>query len=83
VPNVPESLRDPKAALIALAQHSKDRKIREGFKPVGSSTIGPDYNELLVKFIDDTWNTKIAVGLAPSLARARARLSELAASVEL
>ncbi len=77
-PSAPEMLQDPKAALIALAQHSPDRKIRLGFKPSGTSTIGPDYNRLLNEFISTSWDAAIAAQSAPSLKRARARLCQLA-----
>ena len=78
LPTAPESLADPKAALIALAQRSSHRKIRVGFKPIGSSTIGPDYNRLLGDFIRDSWNADMASRASPSLARARERLRILA-----
>ena len=81
IPNAPESLADPKKILIELSQRSKQRAIRVGFKPKGSATIGPDYNRFLTQFIHDSWNAEIASNAAPSLARARNRLRELAASV--
>lgn len=81
VPAAPESLSDPKAELIALAQHSPHRKIRVGFKPIGTSTIGPDYNRLLGDFIRDSWNADIASKASPSLARARKRLQLLAKAI--
>lgn len=80
VPIQPESVPDPKARLLALAQHSSYRKIRVGFKPIGTSTIGPDYNRLLGDFIRDSWNADIASLASPSLARARKRLCLLAAT---
>ena len=81
IPVAPESLRDPKAKLIAASQHSRYRKIRIGFKPAGSATIGPDYNRLLVDFIRDVWSPEIASQASPSLKRARHRLRLLARSV--
>jgi hypothetical protein len=81
VPANPERLADPKAAVIALAQRSRLRRIRVGFKPVGSSTIGPDYNQLLGNFIRESWNARVAAQHAPSLARARTRLRLLANTV--
>jgi hypothetical protein len=83
LPAAPESLPDPKAALIALAQRSSHRKIRTGFKPIGSSAIGPDYNRLLGDFIRDCWNADIAATVSPSLGRARARLRALATTVNV
>lgn len=83
IPTAPELLPDPKAKLIEVAQCSPYRKIRLGLKPVGSSTIGPDYNRLLGDFIRDLWNAGIASKASPSLARARERIRYLADSAEV
>lgn len=83
IPSRPETLRDPKEKLIKIAQFSSQRKIRVGFMPIGSSTIGPDYNQLLGDFIRDSWSPEIASKLSPSLARARAQIRRLANSVEV
>ena len=80
VPTAPESLSDPKAALIKLAQKAP-RKIRVGLTPQGSATIGPEYNDLLSGFIAYSWSIDRAVTRAPSLQRARKRVGELAALV--
>jgi hypothetical protein len=81
LPTAPESLSNPKAELIALAGRSSRREIRAGFKPVGTSAIGPDYNRLLGDFIRDYWNAEAAGQASPSLARARERLRRLAETV--
>jgi hypothetical protein len=80
LPREPEALPDPKAALIAFAQKAP-RKIREGLTPRGGSSKGPEYNELLEQFIADSWSCIRAAERAPSLARARRRIGELAARV--
>jgi hypothetical protein len=80
VPAAPESLPDPKAALIKLAQKAP-RKIRVGLTPQGSAPIGPEYNDLLSGFIADSWCISRAADRAPSLKRARKRISELATLV--
>ena len=80
LPTAPESLPDPKAKLIELAQKAP-RKIRDGMTPVGRASIGPDYNELLSGYISDCWSTDRAAIIAPSLARARQRIGELANAV--
>ncbi len=80
IPTAPESLSDPKAELIKVAQYSKHRKIRSGLMPKGSSTIGPDHNRLLDDFIRNSWDASIASQISPSLARARKRIQLLAAS---
>ena len=80
LPLSPESLEDPKANLIKLAQKSP-RRIRVGLTPVGRAPIGPDYNELLSGFIAENWSIDRAAERAPSLTRARQRIAELAAAV--
>lgn len=80
LPTAPESLPDPKATLIELAQKAP-RKIRVGMTPVGSASIGPEYNDLLQGFIADHWSSERAAERSPSLARARRRISDLAESV--
>ena len=81
IPASPETLDDPKKALIALAQRSRQRMIRIGFQPIGSATIGPEYNNLLKHFIRDSWEAAVASEAAPSLARARKRIFQLSVSV--
>lgn len=80
IPTAPELLPDPKAKLIELAQKAP-RKIRDGLTPSGRATIGPEYNELLGGFIAHEWSIDRAVECAPSLARARQRIGELASVV--
>jgi hypothetical protein len=80
VPQTPESLPDPKNTLIRLAGGSP-RRIREGLTPSGRATIGHQYNELLTGFIVDQWCIDAAANRAPSLARARRRVAELATLV--
>lgn len=81
VPLAPESLRDPKAALIALAKNSTVRRMREGFLPVGTATIGPEYNQLLGVYIREFWDAQEASVVCPSLKRAREKLQFLASMV--
>lgn len=80
LPMEPEKLADPKAELIRLAKRAP-RSIRVGLTPVGSATIGPNYNRLLAEFIQNTWSPAIASARAPSLERARKRIHQLAALV--
>ena len=77
LPYAPERLADPKASLIKLAK-AAPRKIRMGLTPIGSAKIGPEYNDLLSGFIAKSWSIDRAVTRAPSLQRARNRVSELA-----
>lgn len=80
LPPDPEMLPNPKDRLIELAQRAP-RRIRVGMTPVGSATIGPDYNGLLEAFIAKSWVIGRAVQCTPSLARARRRIAELSAAV--
>lgn len=73
----PETLRDPKSELIKLAQRSPAR-IRKAMTPIGSSGIGPGYNDFLEDFISQTWSAEIAAKSCPSLKKSRDRISELA-----
>ncbi len=80
LPQEPERLGDPKGFLISLAQKAP-RSIRQGMTPTGRAKIGPEYNELLEKFIAEDWSVERAASKAPSLKRARERTAELAALV--
>lgn len=82
LPMAPETLPDPKAKLIDLAQKAP-RAIRVGMTPIGRASIGPDYNELLKGFIIDYWTIERASPVAPSLARARQRVADLARAVSI
>lgn len=57
-----------------------DQMGANGLTPVGRAAIGPDYNELLSNFIAENWSIERAIAHALSLARARQRIAELAAS---
>lgn len=76
LPEAPESLPDPKVALIDAASKSTSRELREDIVPRRGSTakIGRGYNLALTRFVRDQWNVAEAVSRAPSLARAAARL---------
>ena len=78
----PESLNDPKRTLVQLASRSRKRALRQGIAPahvLGTHRTGPDYNDLLDEFVTQHWNPDAARGHAPSLARAIARINQLAA----
>lgn len=81
-PAQPEILADPKRSLLDLAIQAPAR-VRKGLLPVPGSTarIGPEYNDLLCPLVTATWNIGKAAERAPSLAKARQRLGELAARV--
>ena len=80
IPVDPEAISDPKAALIQLAQRSP-AKIRQALTPIGTAAIGPGYNELMVEFIQTSWEPEVAEEHCPSLLKARLRIAELARRV--
>ena len=82
MPLHPEDLGDPKRTLIDLAARAPTR-VRNGLLPETRSTarIGPDYNALLCPLVETKWDIAKAATRAPSLAKARQRVAELAARV--
>ena len=76
IPPMPETLENPKGALVGLARHSRHRSIRERVVPKAGSTAqqGPDYNSCLREFVAAPWNVRSAARNAPSLSRALTRL---------
>lgn len=82
IPRQPEALADPKRALLDLAGRAPAR-VRKGLLPEPGSTarIGPDYNALLCPLVETKWEIAKAAMRAPSLAKARQRVTELAARV--
>ena len=76
IPPNPDSLPDPKRALIETASRSRSRDIRDRIVPRRTSTAkhGPDYNGCLIEFVSESWNIRSATGASPSLARTVARL---------
>jgi hypothetical protein len=82
IPLHSEDLDDPKRALLDLAVRAPAR-VRKGLLPDTGSTarIGPDYNALLCPLVATKWDIAKAATRAPSLAKARQRIAELAARV--
>jgi len=80
-PKYPETLPDPKQFLYNLTRTAPS-KVRKGLLPAVGSTakIGPEYNDLLLPLVSQLDIGK-AAKRAPSLAKARQRLGELAARV--
>ena len=71
IPELPDSLVDPKAALIEAAKSSRSRRIREDIVPEGQSTskVGIGYNAQITDFVLNRWNIDGAREYSPSLAR--------------
>ena len=79
LPEDPEALADPKAALVAAARRSRSRPIREGFtaRPGAGRPEGPDFVEHVERFTRLHWRPETAADRSDSLARALIRLAEL------
>jgi hypothetical protein len=77
VPNDPESLRDPKIALVELARRSRSRHIREDMVPAPRTTarVGPGFVGRVMEFSDSTWSWKRAARRSESLRKCLARLA--------
>jgi hypothetical protein len=80
VPADPESLDNPKAAMVALARASRRMDIREDMVPRDGSgrPVGPAYASRLIEFASSSWRPQIAAQGADSLRRAIACLKHLA-----
>lgn len=77
LPHSPETVVDPKRALLNLARRSRRRDLRtEMVSQSDPSKIGSGYNAHLTGFVAAHWKPRSAAARAPSLARAIARLLE-------
>ena len=83
LPPDPEDLPEPKEALIQLVARHGPRSLREAIVPQPGviAAQGLGYNNVLMEFVRRTWSPHRAARQSNSLARARQRLRELAASV--
>ena len=80
VPNAPESLDDPKAALVALARASRASHVRAAVasgRKGQAYRVGHGYNELMKGFVKNRWDMDAAARRAPSLRRALLRVQDL------
>ena len=82
VPREPETLDDPKRALVDLARTSRRRAIREDMVPGNGSgrTVGPAYASRIIEYVQSPWRPRVAAGRAESLQRTLACLERLIAS---
>jgi hypothetical protein len=69
----PETLTDPKRALVDVARRSRRRSIREAFGPAPgvSASVGPGYSAALIEFASRQWRPHVAASRSDSLARLR------------
>lgn len=72
IPMNPDSLPNPKEALINLARRSRRRYIREDIAPRAGShrSVGPAYSSQLIGYVQSIWRPQDAVTKSQSLKRA-------------
>jgi hypothetical protein len=75
----PDSLADPKAAVVRLARKSKRKSIRLGMVPAhgDSSRVGARYSALMIQFAQTNWRPEVAARRSPSLRKCIVRLRQL------
>lgn len=85
LPTEPEQLPDPKAALLQLAAKYAPRDVRADLVQTkgAMASQGIGYNDRLTHWVQTCWQPERAAERAPSLAKTRLRLQELARRVEL
>lgn len=78
IPEVTDSILDPKQFLINLARTSPFARLREAMVPRALSTakVGPGYNSELTSFLVNQWKLKAAIEHSPSLKRAVKQLDQ-------
>lgn len=80
VPADPESVDDPKRAMVEVARHSRRRDIREDMvpRPGSDGVVGPAYTSRLIEFVAVHWRPEVAARSSESLQRCLVRLRALA-----
>jgi hypothetical protein len=74
----PDTITDPKYAVIALAKRSKKRSIREAIVPIDNyASIGPGYNLVFQDYIQNHWDIAAARQHSPSLDKALLALGRI------
>ena len=72
VPGNPETLEDPKRALVSLAARSKSSSIKGGMvpAPAGGRRVGVQFTSFMLDFVEKHWRPQVAAATADSLRRA-------------
>jgi hypothetical protein len=80
IPANPDELPDPKQVLLNLARKSKSPRFASEFVPANGSKAkhGPVYNEHLIGFATQHWDSSQAELASPSLERTIKRIKEFA-----
>jgi hypothetical protein len=84
LPEAPEALPDPKSELLRLIRrYCKNRDIKKDVLPEPNvvARVGLGYNATLCRYVREWWSPEAASVSAPSLARARQRIRELAVNL--
>jgi hypothetical protein len=76
VPDNPDDISDPKAAVVSLAKRSKRKEIRDDLVPNPGDIrkVGPAFNPRMVAFVENEWRVHLARTTSPSLDKAVERL---------
>jgi hypothetical protein len=87
VPADPETVDDPKQAMVNLARRSRNSSIRRRMvPPIGArGTTGPGYTATMIEFVSGAtsrWRPDVAARRVDSLARALAALKDLYLTVQ-
>jgi len=78
IPVAPESLPRPKEELLRLAGRSNQRLKQELCpRPGTAAKVGPGYNSVLGRFVQDCWRPQVASERCVTLKRTLSRLSAL------
>lgn len=74
IPKNPEGEVDPKQTIINLVNKYSTRSMKEDIVPIGTSSIGRNYNVRLMEFVLSDWNIERAKNKCESLRRMYAKL---------
>lgn len=79
-----DELKDPKISLLNLCRKSRRRQIREGVPPRQGNgrRVGPEYVEIVQKYVQGSWSPDRARRRSPSLERALRSLAQLRIRLE-
>lgn len=79
LPGDPDSLANSKRAVVEIAGHSRDRRVREDLVPSAGSGrhVGPGYVARMIEFVQQAWSPEDAADRSDSLRRCLNCLSAL------
>jgi hypothetical protein len=78
VPMEPDTLPQPKRAVLDLVRRSATKSIRDAMLPHRpKAKVGPGYSAKLMEFIRDHWRVEVAIKSSPSLKKCVTALTAL------